>query len=98
MVGVAAIILTSGGEPRLTKLLDSAARAAGTITLLERPIGTTTLLRSVEVALNARRRQYQVRDLLLEQRRSAEQLREAHARLADHAPSSRRSCRCAPPN
>src|SRR5215813_14850910 len=46
------IILTPGGESRLTKLLALAARAAGTITLLEKPISTTTLLRSIEVALN----------------------------------------------
>jgi signal transduction histidine kinase len=78
------IILTSGGESRLTQLLDSAARAAGTITLLERPIGTTTLLRSVEVGLNSRRRQYQVRDLLIKERQSSERLRELYARLADH--------------
>jgi signal transduction histidine kinase len=79
------IILTTGGELRKAKLLDSVARAAGTITLLERPIGTTTLLRSLEVALNSRRRQFQVRDLLIEQQRSAEQLGKAHARLADRA-------------
>ena len=59
------IVLTSGGgEPRLAKLLDLAVFAAGSVTLLERPIGTATLLRSVEVALHSRRRQYQVRALL----------------------------------
>lgn len=79
------IILTTGGESRLARLLELAAAAAGAITLLERPIATRTLLRSVEVALNSRRRQYQVRDLLVAQRRSAQQLHEAHARLADHA-------------
>ena len=79
------IILTRGGELRLTKLLASAARAAWGTTLLERPIGTMTLLRSIEVALNSRRRQYRLRDLLVEQRRSAEELHEAHVRLADRA-------------
>jgi signal transduction histidine kinase len=44
-------------------LLDLAAAAAGTITLLERPISTRTLVRSVQVALRSRRRQYEVRDL-----------------------------------
>jgi signal transduction histidine kinase len=34
------------------------------VTLLERPISTLTLLRSVQVALRSRRRQYQVRDLV----------------------------------
>jgi signal transduction histidine kinase len=58
------IILTSGGESHRVGLLDLAAAAAGTVTLLERPIGTLTLIRSVQVALRSRRRQYQVRDLV----------------------------------
>src|SRR5216117_2638747 len=57
------IILTSGGESRQAGLLNLAATAAGTVTLLERPISTLTLLRSVQGALRSRRRQYQVRDL-----------------------------------
>jgi signal transduction histidine kinase len=58
------IILTSGGESRRSGLLNLAAAAAGTVTLLERPISTLTLIRSVQVALHSRRRQYQVRDLV----------------------------------
>ena len=58
------IILTSGGELRRAGLLNLAAAAAGTVTLLERPISTLTLLRSVQVALRSRQRQYQVRDLV----------------------------------
>jgi signal transduction histidine kinase len=58
------IILTSGGESRRAGLLNLAAAAAGTVTLLERPISTGTLIRSVQVALRSRRRQYQVRDLV----------------------------------
>jgi signal transduction histidine kinase len=58
------IILTSGGELRRAGLLNLAAAAAGTVTLLERPISTLTLIRSVQVALRSRRRQYQVRDLV----------------------------------
>jgi signal transduction histidine kinase len=58
------IILTSGGESRRAGLLNLAARAAGSVTLLERPISTLTLTRSVQVALRSRRRQYQVRDLV----------------------------------
>ena len=58
------IILTSGGESRRAGLLNLAAAAAGTVTLLERPISTLTLTRSVQVALRSRRRQYQVRDLV----------------------------------
>src|SRR6266545_891838 len=60
------IILTSGGESRRAGLLDLAAAAAGSVTLLERPISTMTLTRSVQVALRSRRRQYQVRDLVIQ--------------------------------
>src|SRR5205823_6272126 len=58
------IILTSGGESRRAGVLELVAAAAGTITLLERPLSTRTLVRSVQVALRSRRRQYQVRDLV----------------------------------
>src|SRR5438874_7321322 len=58
------IILTRGGESRRAGLLDLAAAAAGSVTLLERPISTMTLTRAVQVALCSRRRQYQVRDLV----------------------------------
>jgi signal transduction histidine kinase len=42
-------------------------------------------MRSIEVALNSRRRQYQVRNLLEEQRRNEIQLRLAHGQLSDRA-------------
>ncbi len=58
------IILTTAGESNLSSLLDLTVKAAGGVTLLERPISTNTLLRSIEVALRSRRRQYQVRALL----------------------------------
>jgi signal transduction histidine kinase/AmiR/NasT family two-component response regulator len=61
------IILTSGGESRLAKVLDLAAAAAGAVTLLERPMSAATLLRSIQVALSSRQRQYQVRDLLTQE-------------------------------
>jgi signal transduction histidine kinase len=79
------IILTTGGESRLARLLELAAEAAGSVTLLERPVHTTTLIRSLEVALNSRRRQYQVRDFLEEQRRTELELRDTHEQLADRA-------------
>lgn len=79
------IILTTGGESRLARLLELAAEAAGSVTLLERPVHTTTLIRSLEVALNSRRRQYQVRDFLEEQHRTERELRQAHEQLADRA-------------
>jgi signal transduction histidine kinase/ActR/RegA family two-component response regulator len=75
------VILTSGGVSRLTRLLDLAARAAGSITLLERPIGADTLLRTVHVALRSRRRQYQVRDLIHEQERNRASLQQSEEKL-----------------
>ena len=71
------IVLTRGGESRLARLLDLAAQAAGSMTVLERPIAEATLMRSVEVGLRSRRRQYQVRDLLEQQSLSQKQLRES---------------------
>lgn len=68
------VILTSGGESRRARLLDLAAAAAGTVTLLERPISTRTLVRSMQVALRSRRRQYQTRDLLIQLKNLSETL------------------------
>lgn len=78
---VPVIILTSGGASRLSRLLDLAAQAAGSVTLLERPISTNTLLRDVNVALRSRRRQYQVRDLFEEQTQNEEKLRNSGEQL-----------------
>jgi PAS domain S-box-containing protein len=75
------IILTSGGESRMARLLDLAASAAGSVTLLERPMSAMTLWRSVEAGLLSRRRQYQVRDLLEEQARKRRELEEAEQSL-----------------
>lgn len=75
------IILTRGGESRLSRLLDLAAKAAGGVTLLERPLSAHTLLRTMEVALRSRRRQYQVRDLLEQERQQTASLRESEERF-----------------
>ncbi len=75
------IILTSGGASRLTQLFDLTAYAAGGVTLLERPIGTATLLGTINVALSSRRRQYQVRDLIAEQERNRASLEESEEKL-----------------
>src|SRR3954467_9712312 len=68
------ILLTSGGESRVARLLDLAASAAGSVTFLERPMRSATLWRSVQVALRARRRQYEVRDLIEAQERKQREL------------------------
>src|SRR4029078_4661090 len=64
------VILTTGGEPRLVRLHETTAQAAGGVTLLERPVGTTTFIRSLDVALKSAPRQYHVRDFLDEQHRN----------------------------
>ena len=74
------IILTTAGE-RSANRLDRIAAAAGGVTLLERPLGAGTLLRSIEVALRSRRRQYQVRDLLEAQLARETALRDSEERL-----------------
>src|SRR5436190_11579411 len=79
------IILTSGGESRRVGLVNVAATAAGSVTLLERPISTLTLLRSVQVALRSRRRQYQVRDLVTQLENLNETLEERVAKRTAEA-------------
>jgi signal transduction histidine kinase/ActR/RegA family two-component response regulator len=74
------VLLAKRGE-RSTESIDRLATAARSITLLERPLGTTTLLRSIEVALRSRRRQYQIRDLLEAQRARAAALRHSEEQL-----------------
>jgi signal transduction histidine kinase len=79
------IILTSGGESRRAGLLNLAAAAAGSVTLLERPISTLTLTRSVQVALRSRRRQYHVRDLVTQLANLNETLEERVAKRTAEA-------------
>ena len=47
---------------------------AGNVNLLERPLRQSTLVSSLQVALRARRRQYQIRDLLAELQQSRDEL------------------------
>lgn len=74
------VILTSNGSQPID-LLNITAKAAGSVTVLERPIGIETLVRTIQVALRSRRRQYQVRDLLAEQERSRKRLQESEDKL-----------------
>jgi PAS domain S-box-containing protein len=69
------IVLTTGEESRVVRLLELTARAGCRVTLLEQPTYRAKLLRSVEAALISRRRQYQVRDLMSELRESEERFR-----------------------
>ena len=65
------VALTRGGEVRRSDLLRTLGLARGGITILERPLRAFVLASAVQVALRARSRQYQVRDLL--QQRDAAQ-------------------------
>jgi len=74
------VILTSSSSQN-RDLLDTAAHTAGSVTLLERPIRSDTLVRTIQVALRSRRRQYQVRDLLAEQERNRKSLEESEEKM-----------------
>jgi signal transduction histidine kinase/ActR/RegA family two-component response regulator len=78
------VILTSGGGSVPANLgVLKALGEAGNVTLIERPTRIITLVSALQSALRARRRQYEVRDHLLEQKRAqeerAELLKEAEA-------------------
>jgi signal transduction histidine kinase/ActR/RegA family two-component response regulator len=75
------VVILTNSASQATDLLASTAKAAGSVTLLERPIGTETLAHTVEAALRSRRRQYQVRDLLAEQERSRQYLEDSEEKL-----------------
>ena len=71
------VVLTrEGAEARQASFRESA-----NVTLVERPVRMRTLLSVVRAALRARRRQYEVRDLLAERQRAAEALRLERERL-----------------
>jgi signal transduction histidine kinase/ActR/RegA family two-component response regulator len=68
------VVLTSGGNdapPNLTTL--KALADAGNVTLIERPTRVITLVSALHAALRARRRQYEVREHLLAQKRTEEE-------------------------
>jgi PAS domain S-box-containing protein len=72
------ILITAGGERTQASLRTlNIFATAGNITLLERPLRPITLISSLQVALRARRRQYQMRDLLAEQQLVLESIHEA---------------------
>ena len=77
------IVLTASGrmaEPSVADL--KRFNQLGNVTLLERPIRVMTLRSSVESALRARRRQYEVRDHLFERERTEAALK-AESRAKD---------------
>ena len=78
------LILTSGDPAAIQRLDDLnlfGPATASNITILERPVHEVTLTTVVQSALRARRRQYEVRDLMRNLRAMNEQLRESQAAL-----------------
>ncbi len=71
------LILTSSYTSQPAHILrQSLVETLGNVALLARPLSTISLVSAVQSSLRARRRQYEVRDHILEQQRSAERLAE----------------------
>ncbi len=77
------LIMTSGGEATAAsqRRLETLAPLNGPMTLLERPLRIATLLSAVRAALRGRRRQYEIRDLLITQQQNAGALAAANQAL-----------------
>jgi PAS domain S-box-containing protein len=73
------VLARAGGEPAG---VDRAMALLGNVSVVERPVRVSILVSAVRTALRARERQYQVRDHLLDQQRSAAALRASEERLA----------------
>jgi PAS domain S-box-containing protein len=72
------IVMTGGGEPnRTTRRLARMRIPLGNVTLQERPLRAVTLVSSVQSALRAREKQYEVRDHLAELQSREEAVRRA---------------------
>jgi PAS domain S-box-containing protein len=69
------ILTTVGRETERTRRLERERLPIGAPILLERPIRTATLLSSVQAAVRARSRQYQVRDTIADRDATAAKLR-----------------------
>jgi signal transduction histidine kinase/CheY-like chemotaxis protein len=68
-------LTTTGAEASgASKLLLSLFGTQANVTIMERPVRVATLLSSVRSSLRARRRQYEVRDYMAEQKRGEEKL------------------------
>ena len=74
------VVLTVEGElSRVIAASVEALAARGNVTLLERPVRIATLVTVLRTALRARRRQYDLRDYLLELQRTRDAANEARA-------------------
>lgn len=73
------LLLASDGASRPEPAARAVAAliATGSVTVLQRPLASITLTSAVQSALRARRRQYEVRELLARERAAREQAQEA---------------------
>jgi signal transduction histidine kinase/ActR/RegA family two-component response regulator len=73
------VVLTNGGGelPINAEILDALGEA-GNVTLIERPVRLKTLLSAVKSALRARRRQYDIRDYIENEKRTAAKLKQLY--------------------
>ncbi|MDQ4120937.1 MAG: ATP-binding protein [Acidobacteriota bacterium] len=69
------VVLTSGGDviPANAETLEMLSKA-GNVTLIERPVRLMTLISAIKSALRARRRQYDIRDYIEGEKRTAGEL------------------------
>jgi signal transduction histidine kinase len=76
------IVLLNSGEPsgRTLRILEL-LKPIGNMTLLERPVRVNTLLTVARSALRGRERQYQIRDYLVERKKSEEALERSNEDL-----------------
>ncbi|HUP30293.1 MAG TPA: histidine kinase dimerization/phospho-acceptor domain-containing protein, partial [Usitatibacter sp.] len=76
------LLVVAGHETSLNALVDRVFPHSGNITLLQRPLHPVALVSAVNVALRARARQFEVRDLLADRSRALHQRDEFLAMLA----------------
>ena len=69
------LLLTRGRDLQENSRLMQSLSPAGNITVMDRPLSALTFSSTVHAALRTRRRQYQVRDLIEQQKQAAEALR-----------------------
>lgn len=77
------VILTTGSDSQPADERAGAITAIGNVTFLERPVRVQTLVTAIKAALRARRRQYEVRDLLGQHTRAVERV-DLLAEVASH--------------
>ena len=76
------LVLVGGNENALSAMVQGAFPRSGNVTILQRPLHPVSLVSAVNVALRARARQLEVRDLLHERERAVQQRDEFLAMLA----------------